>query len=160
MILDEEQISCKLLRMAYEIWEQNSQEKELVLVGIERGGKILADNLAAIVRDISPISVLVVPLRIDKKRPLEKPPETGHDLTDKTVILVDDVVNSGKTMFYALGALIGFDMKKLTVAVLVDRKHKSFPVASDIVGHSIATTLQNHIEVETDGNLIMAVYLE
>jgi len=61
---------------------------------------------------------------------------------------------------YSLNALLSFDLKKLMVAVLVDRKHKSFPIASDIIGHTVATTIQDHIEVETKGNVITAVYLE
>ena len=83
-----------------------------------------------------------------------------ENLSGHSVILVDDVVNSGKTIMYSLHSILSYDLKKLMVAVLVDRKHKSFPIASDIVGHSIATTLQDHIEVETEGNEIKAVYLE
>jgi pyrimidine operon attenuation protein/uracil phosphoribosyltransferase len=82
------------------------------------------------------------------------------DLNGRTVVLVDDVVNSGKTIVYCLGQLLDQDLKRLMVAVLVDRKHKSFPIASDIVGHTVATTLQDHIEVETSGNEIAAVYLQ
>ena len=159
LILDKERISYKLRRMAYEIWEHNSSEKEIILIGIKNGGKILADNLSAIIKEVSPLKVHTIAVSINKKKPLSKL-EIEEDLTGRSVILVDDVVNSGKTMIYSLRAILTYDLKKLMVAVLVDRKHKSFPIYSDIVGHSIATTLQDHIEVETEGNEITAVYLE
>jgi len=160
LILDKERIAHKLCRMAYEIWEHNSDEKEIFLIGIMKGGKILADKLSAIIEDISPLKVQTIPFRVNKKEPLTHTLDIKEDLTGRTVILVDDVVNSGKTIMYAMRAILSYDLKKLMVAVLVDRKHKSFPVYSDIVGHSLATTLQDHIEMETEGNEIIAVYLE
>ena len=129
-------------------------------MGIEKGGRILADNLSAILAEISPLKTITIPVRLNKKKPLSHSIEIKEDLTGRSVILVDDVVNSGKTILYALPSILSFDLKKLMVAVLVDRKHKSFPIASDIIGHSIATTIQDHIEVETEGNEITAVYLE
>ena len=146
--------------MAYEIWEHNSSEQEIVLIGIKNGGKILADNLSAIIKEISPLQVHTIAFSINKKKLLNNIPEIKEDLTGRSVILVDDVVNSGKTIMYSMQALLAYDLKKLMVAVLVDRKHKSFPIYSDIVGHSVATTLQDHIEVETEGQEITAVYLE
>lgn len=160
LILDKERISYKLRRMAYEIWEHNSNEEEIILIGIEKGGKILADNLSAILKKISPLKVITISININKKKPLNNAIELSKDLTGRAVVLVDDVVNSGKTIIYSLNTILSYDLKKLMVAVLVDRKHKSFPIASDIVGHSIATTLQDHIEVETEGKEITAVYLE
>lgn len=160
LILDKERISYKLRRMAYEIWEHNSDEKEITLIGVEKGGKILADNLSALLKEISPLKVYTTSVNINKKNPLNHALDFEMNLSGKTVVLCDDVVNSGKTIMYSLNAILSFDLKKAMVAVLVDRKHKSFPVASDIVGHTIATTLQDHIEVETKGKEIIAVYLE
>jgi len=160
LILDKERISYKLRRMAYEIWERNSDEKELILIGVEKGGKILAENLSDILKEISPLKVRTTSISINKKNPLNHALEFEINLTGKTVVLCDDVVNSGKTIMYSLNAILSFDLKKLMVAVLVDRKHKSFPIASDIIGHTVATTIQDHIEVETKGNTITAVYLE
>lgn len=160
LILDKERIAHKLCRMAYELWERNSDEQEIVLLGIERGGMILAENLSNILREISPLKVHTIPLKINKKKPLNNAIDMEENLTGRTVVLVDDVVNSGKTIMYSLNSILSYDLKKLMVAVLVDRKHKSFPIASDIVGHTVATTLQDHIEVETNGNEIEAVYLE
>ncbi len=160
LVLDKEKIGHILRRMAYEIWERNSEEKEIVLMGIERGGKILADNLVGILEEISPIKIVSIPITINKKNPLNYALDVKENLSGRSIILVDDVVNSGKTIMYSLHSVLSFDLKKVMVAVLVDRKHKSFPIASDIVGHTIATTLQEHIEVETKGKEIMAVYLE
>lgn len=160
LILDKERISYKLRRMAYEIWEHNSGEKEIVLAGIDGGGRVVADNLSAMLKDISPLKVTTISLNINKKKPFGDSVKIDKDITGHAVVLVDDVVNSGKTIMYSLNALLAYDLKKLMVAVLVDRKHKNFPVASDIVGHTIATTLQDHIEVETEGKKIIAAYLE
>jgi len=160
LILDRESISLKVRRMAYEIWERNSDEKEITLIGIEKGGRILANNLGAILKEICKLKVETLSININKKKLLNQSVDFDHNLTGRSVILVDDVVNSGKTILYSLNTILVHDLKKLMVAVLVDRKHKSFPIASDIVGHSLATTLQDHIEVETSGNELVAVYLE
>jgi pyrimidine operon attenuation protein/uracil phosphoribosyltransferase len=160
LILDKERIALKLRRMAYEIWERNSDEKEITLIGVENGGKILAANLAKLLKEISPLIVHNVSVSINKKNPLNHALDFETNLNGKSVIMVDDVVNSGKTIMYSLHSLLSYDLKKVMVAVLVDRKHKSFPISSDIVGHTVSTTLQNHIEVETKGNTINAVYLE
>ncbi len=160
LILDQERISYKLRRMAYEIWERNSDEKEIILIGIEKGGRILADNLLAILKEISPLKIESMPIDINKKKTLHHAVDFKINLNGKTVVLCDDVVSSGKTIMYSLHAILHYDLKKLMVAVLVDRKHKSFPVASDIVGHTVATTIQEHIEVETKGNQITGVYLK
>ena len=160
LILDKERIDHKLRRMAYEIWERNSDEKEITFIGVENGGKAVADNLSKIVKEISPLKVNVLSVMINKKKPLNHALDFETDLTGRTIILVDDVANSGKTMTYSLQALLAYDLKKIMVAVLVDRQHKSFPIASEIIGLSIATTLQEHIEVEIKGKEIKAVYLE
>ena len=160
VILDKERIARKLRRMAYEIWERNSEEKEITLVGIEGGGKCVADNLGALLREISPLTVTVLGVTINKKKPLNHALDFETNLTGRSIILVDDVANSGKTITYSLHALLSYDLKKVMVAVLVDRKHKSFPIASDIIGQSLATTLQEHIEVEIENGEITSVYLQ
>jgi len=160
LILDKVHIAHKLRRMAYEIWERNSDEKEITLIGIENGGKTLAANLAKILGEISPLKVKTLTVSINKKNPINHALDFSDNLDGRSIVVVDDVVNSGKTIMYSLHALLSYDLKKVLVAVLVDRKHKSFPIASDIVGHTVSTTLQNRIEVETKGNSINAVYLE
>lgn len=160
LILDKERIDYKLRRMAYEIWERNVDEPEIVLLSIERGGSIVAGNLTEILNEISPLKIINLSIEVNKKNPLDFNFKTSIDLTGKTVLIVDDVANSGKTLMYCLNGVLSFDLKKVMVAVLVDRNHKSFPIAADIIGHSVATTLQDHIEVETGTKRIKAVYLE
>ncbi len=159
LILDKERIAFKLRRMAYEIWERNSDEKELTVIGINGSGKVVADNLVEILKEISPLKIKNLTLDINKKSPLDFVYDTDYNLNGKSVVLVDDVANSGKTLMYCLQGILSYDLRKVMVAVLVDRKHKSFPIATDIVGHTVATTIQDHIEVETSGKKVKAVYL-
>ncbi len=160
LILDQQRINWKLRRMAYQIWERNSDRQELMLIGIEKAGVCLAAALAAILKEISPLVVRTVSLRVNKKQPLQDPPVFTEDLNGKSVVLVDDVANSGKTLLYALKPLLGYAPDRIMIAVLVDRTHKSFPITPDIVGHSVSTTLQDHIEVVHDEHTIQAVYLQ
>lgn len=159
LILDEQKIALKLQRMAYRIWETNSAEKELVIAGIAGSGMIIARHLAQYLKDISPIKISEITIIINKKNPLLSPDTLDKGLNGKTVVLVDDVANSGRTLLYAMRPLLRFELKKIMVAVLIDRTHKSFPVSPDIVGHSIATTLQEHIEVECEGQNVTGVFL-
>ena len=160
LILDQESISRKLDRMAYQVWENNSRETELSFVGIEGIGITVAKELAGRQQKISPLKVGVHPLKMNKRQPLKDAIEFNEQLSGKSVILIDDVANSGKTLLYAMKPLLDQEPKKIQIAVLVDRKHKSFPVSPDIVGHSVATTLQEHIEVVSDGVLITGAYLQ
>jgi pyrimidine operon attenuation protein/uracil phosphoribosyltransferase len=146
--------------MAFEIWERNSEEQEIVVIGIETTGAVVAANLVAMLKKISPLKIKSLTIAINKKSPLDFVFALDENLNGKTVIMVDDVANSGKTLMYALNGILAYDLKKVMVAVLVDRKHKSFPIAADIVGHTVATTLQDHIEVETTGKKVSAVYLQ
>jgi len=160
LILDKERINWKMQRMAYEIWEHNSNETAVTLIGINGSGAAVANNLAERLRSISPLSVDVVIMKINKKDPLTGEINLEKDMNGRSVVLVDDVANSGKTLLYALRPLLSSAMKKIMIVVLVDRKHKAFPISPDIVGHSVATTLQEHIVVETNGNEIEAAYLQ
>jgi pyrimidine operon attenuation protein/uracil phosphoribosyltransferase len=160
LLLDKQRIAFKMRRMAFEIWERNCDEKEIVVIGVDGSGKVVADNLVEILREISPLKIKTITLTINKKSPLDYAYEGTENLTGKAVVLVDDVANSGKTLMYSLNCLLAYNLKKVMVAVLVDRKHKSFPIAADIVGHTVATTIQDHIDVETSGKKVKAVYLE
>jgi pyrimidine operon attenuation protein/uracil phosphoribosyltransferase len=160
LILDKERIQRKLQRMAYEIWEQNSKETEITLIGIAGTGAVVARNLAKILGEISPLKVELLIFKINKRHPAATEVQLEHDLQGKILVLVDDVANSGKTLLYALKPLLTMDLKKVMITVLVERKHKAFPVSPDIVGHSVATTLQDRIEVETEDDEIVAAYLQ
>ena len=159
VILDQQRIHHKLQRMAYQIWEHNSNEEEVILVGIEGTGLAVAKDLAKRLSGISSLQVGVVSLRLNKKSPLTEAIVLDQDLSGKSVVLVDDVANSGKTLLFAMKPMLEFEAKKILIAVLVDRKHKSFPISPDIIGYSLATTLHDHIEVSSVGENIAAVYL-
>jgi pyrimidine operon attenuation protein/uracil phosphoribosyltransferase len=160
LILDKERINWKLQRMAYEIWEHNSNESSVTLIGIEGSGATVANNLAERLRNISPLAVDVINLKMNKKEPSSGEIKMNKNISDKSVILVDDVANSGRTLLYSLRPLLSADLKKVMIVVLVERKHKAFPISPDIVGYSVATTLQERIVVETKDNEIEAAYLE
>lgn len=160
-ILTESQIEQKLKRMAFEIWEKNSEEKELTLIGIENIGAVVAGKIAGILAEISPLKIKLISLSINKKNPLEdKITLTADPLPNKALVLIDDVANSGKTLLYAIKPLLDFNPKKIRIAVLVDRKHKNFPVTPDIIGHSVSTTLQENIIVNFDGHKLTGAHLE
>jgi pyrimidine operon attenuation protein/uracil phosphoribosyltransferase len=160
LILNKERISWKLQRMAYEIWEHNSKETSITMIGIDGSGLAVAKDLAKRVKKISGIEVETLTIKMNKKNPLAETSEISEDLTGKSVVVVDDVANSGKTLLYAIRSVLTYEPKRILMAVLVDRKHKSFPVSADIVGHSVATTLQEHIEVVCTGDEITAAYLQ
>jgi pyrimidine operon attenuation protein / uracil phosphoribosyltransferase len=160
-ILTEAQIKQKLTRMAYEIWEKNSEEKEIFVIGIKDTGAAVAGKIVEILKEISPLKIKYSDLIINKKSPLQNDIELlAEKLNNKTVVLIDDVANSGKTLLYALKPLMDFEPAKIQVAVLVDRKHKNFPVTPDIIGHSVSTTIQDHIIVNFKNGKLTGAHLE
>lgn len=159
LILDGQRIERKLARMAWQIWEHNSHRNALTLVGIADNGVDIAKKLAALLRQISPLQVTVRALTLSKKDPLNNPITVDGPIADSSVVLVDDVANSGRTLAYALKPILETQPEKILIAVLLDRKHKSFPVSPDIIGHQLATTLQEHIIVQVDEQG-MAAFLE
>ncbi len=147
LLLNNDQIERKLVRMAWQIWEHNSSRDSVTLIGIRNGGAALAERLAGELRRISSLRVTVLSLELAKRQPLDAPIRLDGELNDKSVVLVDDVANSGRTLLYALQPIAQTSPEKILIAVLVDRKHKSFPVNPDIIGHQVATTLQENILV-------------
>lgn len=161
-ILDTEEIKQKTRRIAYQIVEDNYDEKELIIIGIKPNGYRYAAQLKKEIEQIDGMQVNLVALHLNKHQPLQEKIEleTGKkSLDNKTVILVDDVANTGKTMYYALKPIMEFSPRKVQAAVLVDRQHKLFPVTPDFVGLSLSTTLQEHILVEFDEKGNGAAYL-
>lgn len=147
LLLDARRIERKLLRMAWQIWEHNSDRDAVTLVGIAEGGAIIADKLAGHLRVISDLTITVRRLELSKRSPLQSPVTIDGDIPDDSVVLVDDVANSGRTLLYALRPIMDAGPDKILIAVLVNRKHKSFPINADIIGHQVATTLQENIIV-------------
>lgn len=158
-VLDKEAIERKLKRMAYEVAEQNIDETELIFASINGNGEIVARNIIKELRRISNFYIQHITIGLNKKDPLKVVLDQTIDTENKVVILVDDVANTGKTILYALKPFLDFHLKKIQTLVLVERSHKLFPVQTDYSGLSIATTLQEHIAVETKGEEITGAWL-
>ncbi len=150
IILNKEQIKQKIRRMAMEVYERHADEKELLIAGINNKGLSLASLLAKEIKEISPIDCQLVNVRINPANPIEQPARIlvpDISLTGKSIVLVDDVSNSGRTMFYAMQVFMKELPNSLETAVLIERTHKKFPVEVRFVGTTLATTIQENIEV-------------
>lgn len=150
-LLTEKQIEHRINRIAYQIYEDHFNEKEIILAGIKKNGEVLAAQLATIISGISSLNVTLCPVTLEKHQQGKNDVSislTAKELEGKCVVLVDDVLNSGRTLFLAFKPFLQAEVKKLRTAILIDRSHKNFPVTPDFVGLSLATTLQEHITVE------------
>ena len=159
-ILTSEIAEKKLRRMAYEILENNFGEKEIILAGIRESGLVIARNMQRLLNEITDIHTELMGIMLDKKMPEEVKLSKDLPLDDKVIIVIDDVANSGKTLLYALKPFLSFHPKKIQSLVLVERRHNAFPVKPDYVGLSLATTLQEHIYVEVEGEKVKGAYLK
>jgi len=159
-ILSKEVAEKKLRRMAFEILENNINEKEIIFAGIRESGSVVAKVIQKMLGEISSIKTELITIALDKKQPSEVSLSKKIDFNDKVIIVIDDVSNSGKTLLYALKPFIDSYPKKIQTLILVERTHTSFPVRPDYVGLSIATTIQEHIFVEVDGDSISGAYLQ
>jgi pyrimidine operon attenuation protein / uracil phosphoribosyltransferase len=159
-ILTEEVASKKLRRMALEILENNADEQSVVLAGIREHGSVIARCIKKILSELGPLSAELIDVRLDKKAPKEITVDPQTDFTNKVVIIVDDVSNSGRTLTYALKPFLQSHPKKIQTLVLVERRHTAFPVQPDYVGLSVATTLQEHIYVEVEGEDVKGAWME
>ena len=158
-ILNQAVAEQKMRRMALEIMENNQEEKELILAGIRESGSVVARNIQRMIHDIADVKTELLTIKLDKRLPDEIVLSKSFDFNDKVIIVIDDVANSGKTLLYSLKPFLAYHPKKIQSLVLVERSHNSFPVRSDYVGLSIATTLQEHIFVEVDGDTVKGAYL-
>ncbi len=151
LILNHRQIEQKINRIAHQIYENNFEEQDLIILGVESRGTVLAEKLANILKEITEINIRLEKIKIDKDHPLDKNIEcsiTAEEAKGKTVILVDDVLNTGKALIFAARYVLGFDLKSLQTVTLIDRRHRNYPIRADYVGLTLATTLQEHISVE------------
>jgi len=151
-ILNQKQIHQKLERMAYQILEDNSDETEIFVAGIVRGGYILATRLVEILNKLSTQTFHLVRIELDKTSTRLKA-ETDRPLSDfenKTILIVEDVLNTGKTLTYGLGVFLNLPIKKIRTLTLVDRLHRLYPVVSDFTGLEISTVRHQYITVVLD----------
>jgi len=158
-ILDEKTVAKKLERMALEIIENNLEEQELILVGIRDNGSVIARTIQVHLERLSAIKTRLVHISLNKRHPEKIELNEEIDFSGKAIILIDDVANSGKTMLYALQPFLPFYPKEIQTLALVERSHKAFPIHTDYVGVSLATTLQDHIYVEVEGDRVTGAYI-
>ena len=159
-ILTEEVALKKLKRIALEVAERNFNEKELLLIGIKENGIVIAQIISKLMKAVFTGSITVVALSMNKKKPTTITIEKNIDVNGRTILLIDDVANSGRTMLYALKPLLEKHPKKIQTLALVERTHKNFPVDLDYIGLSISTTLNEHITIEVGKDKVMGAWME
>lgn len=154
VILNHDEINHKIRRIAFQIYENNANEKEVILAGIDSNGYIFAKKLKSVLQKISEIDAILCKVTIDKKNPLAevKTSIQEDDYKNKSVVLVDDVLNSGTTLIYGVKHFLNVPLKQFKTAILVNRNHKKYPVKADFKGLSLSTSLHEHIEVTLTGN--------
>ena len=153
IILNNEQIRHKTKRIAYQIYESNINENEVVLAGIKENGFIFAKRIKDELTKISPIKVRLCEVVINKRKPRD-PISTSlpaADYKNKSLVLVDDVLNSGTTLIYAAKLFLEVPLKRFKTVVLVNRNHKKYPIKADFKGISLSTSMQEHIYVVFEG---------
>ena len=161
IILSPETAEAKIHRMALEVAEQLSgDENELIIIGIKNNGIFISEKIVLHLAKYFSTPIKLLQLSMNKKQAEEIILSEQIDLTNKNVLLVDDVSNSGKTLLYALKPLLNYYPKRIQTLVLVERMHKFFPVKPDYVGLSIATDFTDYIQVEESEGKIQAVLVQ
>ena len=158
-ILTNEQIQNKTRRIAYQIYEDNSKESEIVIAGINGNGFIFAQKISKILTEISDLKVVLCEVKMDKKNPLNEISTSikSSEYKNKSLILVDDVLNSGTTLIYGIKHFLEVPLKRFNTAVLVNRNHKKYPVKADYKGISLSTSMHEHISVIFEANNSFAI---
>ncbi len=150
-ILSDRAINQKINRLGHQLLEDCFEEQEIFIGGIVGNGVELSRRIAQIIRDNSELDVHLFEIELNKSEPWSTPIQLSNDKKNMSggyIVLVDDVLNSGKTMQYALIELLGFPTKAIKTVALVDRKHRRFPIKADFVGLSLSTTLKERVEIE------------
>lgn len=151
-ILTDSQIRHRITRLAWQLWEANFGAEALRLVGISGSGYRLAELLATELKAVAPdLRTHLARLTLDKAAPLTQPVTLvpgAESLVGERIVLIDDVLNTGRTLAYALAEILRLDPERVQTLLLIDRQHPRFPIAATFTGLSLATTLADHIRVE------------
>ncbi|WP_349353033.1 MULTISPECIES: phosphoribosyltransferase family protein [unclassified Flagellimonas] len=161
-ILTHDQIQHITKRIAYQIYESNVDEDQIVVAGITGGGESFAKKIVAVLKKITDAHIVMCKMDMDKKNPLTSGVTTSlgeEAYKNKSIVLVDDVLNSGTTLIYGTHHFLKTPIKRLKTAVLVNRNHKKYPIKADFKGISLSTSLNEHIRVDFEPKN-NAVYLE
>lgn len=162
-ILSQTQVLQKIRRIAFEIYENNFEEGEIIIAGVRGQGYVFAQMLAQTLQEISGIKSNPVLIDFDKNVPYETPVEFDCDerfLENKVIIVVDDVLNTGRTFAYSLAPFLSIPVKRIQVAVIVDRNYRRFPILADYVGYALSTTISEHASVILDDEENSGVFLQ
>lgn len=148
-ILNNEEINHKIRRIAYQIYESNVDEKEVVLAGIQSNGYFLAKKIKNKLEEISKIKGTLCSVKINKKNPYSvvETSLSPEQYAEKSLVLIDDVLHSGTTLIYGVKHFLETPLKQFKTAVLVNRNHKKYPVKADFKGISLSTSLNEHVDV-------------
>lgn len=149
IILNHQQIVHKTKRIAYQIYEANVDEEVIILAGIDKNGYVFAEELKQVLEHISTLKVVLCKVTINKKNPLEEVTTSlsDEDYKNQSLVLVDDVLNSGTTLMYGVKHFLNVPLKRFKTAVLVNRNHKKYPIKADFKGISLSTSLNEHVQV-------------
>ena len=145
--------------MALEIAEKNHESGDLILIGVKGNGLPIAEKIAEYLKPYFQGQITVLELEINKKSPDTACLPANADLAGKHCILIDDVANSGKTLFHAMKPILAQGPEQLETLLLIERTHKKFPIAINYVGISVATTLEEHIEVGVEGKEVSGAWM-
>lgn len=161
VILTHDEINHKIRRIAFQIYETNVNENDIIIAGIESNGYILAKKLKLVLQKISNINPILCKVTIDKKNPSTaiKTSIPASTYQNKSLVLVDDVLNSGTTLIYGVKHFLNVPLKQFKTAVLVNRNHKKYPVKADFKGISLSTSLHEHVHIILEGKTFEA-YLD
>ncbi|MEP0262901.1 phosphoribosyltransferase family protein [Dokdonia sp.] len=148
-ILDHKAIQHKILRIAYQIYESNVNEEEVILAGIADNGYKFAERLEVALNEIASFKTTLCKVSMNKKNPLGtiKTSLTQEEYAHKSIVLIDDVLNSGTTLIYGVQHFLNVPLKRFKTAVLVNRNHKKYPVKADFKGISLSTSLNESVKV-------------
>lgn len=158
-ILEQDQIDKIIKRIAYQILENNSEELEIFLIGIKNNGYVLAELIYHQLRQISNLNIILYSIQINKKDPLKRI-EHNFDLKkmkNKSIVLIDDVLNSGRTLLYGVKFLLDIPLSNFNTAVLIDRNHKKYPIKIDFKGISLSTSIEENVSVVFEKNNAFAI---
>lgn len=154
IILTSEQINHITTRIAYQIYETFVEEKEIVLAGILNSGYVFTQKIAKALEEISDLKVLLCKVEVNKQHPIDeiKTSLQPQEYTNKCIVLIDDVMQSGGTLIYSVSHFLKVPVKKFKTAVLIDRNHKNYPVKADFKGISLSTSTLEHVQVVFNQN--------
>ena len=153
-IMDANDILRTVKRIAYQIYETHFEESKLILAGINQNGVIMAKRILDELLKISDLDIVFIKMEVDKKNPI-KPITLSKNIKvceNRSVVVVDDVLNTGSTLIYGVTHFLSIKLKKLQTAVLVNRNHKNFPIKGDFKGISLSTSIKEHIDVKFGDN--------